>query len=54
MIDTLKYNRINFQILGTSEIFKYSYDYYIYQKYKNISYIIVNNNRLIKRDYKEN
>jgi len=35
-------------------IYKYSYDYYIYQKYKNISYIIVHNNKLIKRDYKDN
>ncbi len=36
------------------KIYKYNYDYYLYQKYNNISYIIVNNNTLIKRSYKEN
>ena len=37
-----------------NKIYKYQYDYYLYQKYKFISYIIVNNNTLIKRSYKEN
>ena len=37
-----------------NKIYKYQYDYYLYQKYKSISYIIVNNNTLIKRSYKEN
>ena len=37
-----------------NKIYKYQDDYYIYQKYKNISYIIVNNNELIKRSYKIN
>ena len=36
------------------KVYRYNCDYYIYQKYKNISYIIVNNNKLIKRDYKDN
>ena len=36
------------------KIYKYSYDYYLYQNYNHISYIIVNNNKLIKKDYKAN
>ena len=37
-----------------NKIYKYQYDYYLYLKYKHISYIIVNNNYLIKRSYKDN
>ena len=37
-----------------NKIYKYQYDYYLYQKYNHISYIIVNNNTLIKRSYKIN
>ncbi len=37
-----------------NKIYKYEYDYYLYQKYNNISYIIINNNTLIKRSYKKN
>lgn len=37
-----------------NQIYKYNYDYYLYQKYKHISYIIVNDNKLIKRSYKDN
>lgn len=37
-----------------NKIYRYQYDYYLYQKYKNISYIIVNNKELIKRSYKVN
>lgn len=36
------------------KIKRYSYDYDIYTKYNNVSYIIVNNNELIKKDYKDN
>lgn len=32
-----------------NKIYKYEYDYYLYQKYNNISYIIINNNTLIKK-----
>lgn len=37
-----------------NKIYQYQYDYYLYQKYKNISYIIVNNKELIKHSYKVN
>lgn len=37
-----------------NKIYKYNYDYYLYQKNNHISYIIVNNNELIKRDYIDN
>ena len=37
-----------------NKIYKYEYDYYLYLKYNNISYIIVNDNKLIYRSYKIN
>ena len=32
----------------------YQYDYELYQKYSHISYIIVNEQNIIKRDYPDN
>lgn len=42
------------EISKNDKIKRYSYDYDIYIKYHNVSYIIVNNNELIKKDYKDN
>ena len=49
-----KYPKHLVLLAKNNKIYKYEYDYYLYQKYNNISYIIINNNTLIKRSYKKN